>query len=92
MADDFPRITDIALAALRARVGNVVPRPQPYIETATEDAIRHWTMGIGDRNPLYLDPAYAQATGMAVRSPGKKRLARMISVSCACTCALTRSR
>lgn len=60
--DPFPRITDAALDALRARVGTIVPRPQPYIETATEDAIRHWTMGIGDRNPLYLDPAYAAAT------------------------------
>ena len=61
-ADPFPRITDAALDDLRARVGKVVPRPQPYIETATEDAIRHWTMGIGDRNPLYLDPSYGNAT------------------------------
>jgi acyl dehydratase len=60
--DPFPRITDATLNDLRARVGTVVPRPQPYIETATEDAIRHWTMGIGDRNPLYLDASYANAT------------------------------
>ena len=26
-------------------------RPEPYIETATRDAIRHWAHGIGDRNP-----------------------------------------
>ena len=62
ITDRFPRITDEALDALRQRIGKVVPRPQPYIETATEDAIRHWTMGIGDRNPLYLDAAYAAAS------------------------------
>jgi acyl dehydratase len=60
--DPFPRITDESLGALRARVGQVVPRPQPYIETATEDAIRHWTMGIGDRNPLYLGGGFAPPT------------------------------
>ena len=60
--DKFPRITDATLDDLRSRVGKVVPRPQPYIETATEDAIRHWTMGIGDRNPLHMDAAYAAKT------------------------------
>jgi acyl dehydratase len=49
----FPTITDEALAALRARVGQPVRRPEPYIETATHDAIRHWAHGIGDRNPRW---------------------------------------
>jgi acyl dehydratase len=49
----FPTITDEALAALRARVGVPVPRPEPYIEVATRDAIRHWAHGIGDRNPYW---------------------------------------
>jgi acyl dehydratase len=49
----FPTITGEALAALRARVGQPVRRPEPYIETATRDAIRHWAHGIGDRNPLW---------------------------------------
>jgi acyl dehydratase len=49
----FPTITDDALAALRARIGQPVPRPEPYVETATRDAIRHWAHGIGDRNPLW---------------------------------------
>jgi N-terminal half of MaoC dehydratase len=47
----FPTITDEALGALRARLGQPVRRPEPYIEVATRDAIRHWAHGIGDRNP-----------------------------------------
>src|SRR5512145_2949658 len=49
----FPTITAEALDALRARIGQPVRRPQPYVETATRDAIRHWAHGIGDRNPLW---------------------------------------
>jgi len=45
----FPTITAEALAALQARLGRPVPRPEPYIEVATRDAIRHWAHGIGDR-------------------------------------------
>ncbi|MBI3824768.1 MAG: MaoC family dehydratase N-terminal domain-containing protein [Candidatus Rokubacteria bacterium] len=55
MSDDrrarFPVITDEALAALRAFLGKPVRRPEPYVEVATRDAIRHWAHGIGDRNP-----------------------------------------
>ncbi|HEU5197629.1 MAG TPA: MaoC family dehydratase N-terminal domain-containing protein [Methylomirabilota bacterium] len=47
----FPTITNEALGALRARLGQPVRRPEPYIEVATRDAIRHWAHGIGDRNP-----------------------------------------
>ena len=49
----FPTITPEALASLRALVGRPVRRPEPYIETATRDAIRHWAHGIGDRNPFW---------------------------------------
>ena len=35
----FPVITDDALAALRRRIGQPVRRPEPYIETATRDAV-----------------------------------------------------
>lgn len=55
----FPAITPEALEALRARIGQPVLPPQPYIEVATRDAIRHWAHGIGDRNPLWSDPDYA---------------------------------
>ena len=58
----FPTITPDALAALRARLGQPVRRPEPYIETATRDAIRHWAHGIGDRNPFWLDAGIAPPT------------------------------
>ena len=51
----FPTITPEALAALRARIGRPVRRPEAYIEVATRDAIRHWAHGIGDRNPFWAE-------------------------------------
>src|SRR5947207_1600406 len=58
----FPTITDEALTALRARVGQPVRRPEPYIEVATRDAIRHWAHGIGDRNPYWTASGVAPPT------------------------------
>src|SRR2546422_9603802 len=58
----FPVITPPALAELRARIGQPVPRPEPYIEVATGDAVRHWTAGIGDRNPFWLRAGVAPPT------------------------------
>lgn len=58
----FPVITDEALAALQARIGRPAPRPEPYIEVATRDAIRHWAHGIGDRNPLWTEQGIAPPT------------------------------
>src|SRR3989454_12459831 len=58
----FPVITPEALAELRQRIGIPVRRPEPYIETATRDAVRHWTAGIGDRNPFWLDAGVAPPT------------------------------
>ncbi len=49
----FPVITEQSLKELRERIGRPVRRPQPYIEIATRDAIRHWADGIGDRNPFW---------------------------------------
>jgi len=58
----FPVITAEALAELRRRIGIPVRRPEPYIETATRDAVRHWMAGIGDRNPFWLDAGVAPPT------------------------------
>jgi len=58
----FPTITPESLAALRARVGQPVRRPEPYIEAATRDAIRHWAHGIGDRNPYWTTAGVAPPT------------------------------
>jgi acyl dehydratase len=58
----FPVITAAALADLQARIGQTVPRPEPYIEVATRDAVRHWAAGIGDRNPFWLEAGVAPPT------------------------------
>lgn len=58
----FPRITDEALGALRALVGKEIRRPEPYLEVATRDAIRHWAHGIGDRNRLWAAARIAPPT------------------------------
>jgi acyl dehydratase len=61
-ASRFPLITDEALDELRSRIGQTFERPRPHVTEATIDSIRHWALGIGDGNPLYLDPAYAADT------------------------------
>jgi acyl dehydratase len=58
----FPTISDEALEILRARIGKPVRRPDPYIEVATRDAIRHWAHGIGDRNASWLRRRIAPPT------------------------------
>src|SRR5229473_8042604 len=58
----FPTITPEALESLRSRIGKAVPRPEPYIEVATRDAIRHWAQGIGDRSPFWAEARVAPPT------------------------------
>ncbi len=58
----FPTITEEGLAELRRFIGQPVRRPEPYIEVATRDAIRHWAHGIGDRNPFWTEHGVAPPT------------------------------
>ena len=58
----FPTITDEALAPLRALMGKEIRRPEPYIEVASRDAIRHWAHGICDRNPYWAEAGVAPPT------------------------------
>ncbi len=55
------RITDEALAVLRSDIGKQRELDQ-YNTVASEDAIRHYAIGIGDDSPRWLDPAYAART------------------------------
>ncbi len=55
-------LTDEAIAALKARIGQPRPSRQPWLEEATKDAIRHHADGIGDYNPLWRDEGYARGT------------------------------
>jgi acyl dehydratase len=56
----FPKITDQALDALRARKNVRIENTlEPWCHEATRDNIRHYAHGIGDDNPLWCDPSYA---------------------------------
>jgi acyl dehydratase len=59
----FPKITDKALDALRARKNVRIENTlEPWCHEATRDNIRHYAHGIGDDNPLWCEPAYAAKT------------------------------
>ncbi|MBI2907069.1 MAG: MaoC family dehydratase N-terminal domain-containing protein [Chloroflexi bacterium] len=55
------RLTDEAIAEFLKRSGKY-RAAVPWNKVATEDAIRHFALGIGDDNPLWNDPAYAEGT------------------------------
>jgi len=49
------------LARLRSKIGKRVEiNEPPYLTEVSRDAVRHWAWAIGDKNPLYLDEAYAK--------------------------------
>lgn len=59
----FPKITEQGLADLRKRIGVKIENTvEPWNYEASRDAIRHYAHGIGDDNPLWNDPAYAEKT------------------------------
>lgn len=61
--EQFPKITEEGVAALRERIGVKIERTvEPWCYEATRDNIRHYAHGIGDDNPLWCDPAYAKQT------------------------------
>src|SRR6195952_4390989 len=61
--DRFPKITDEGLEQLRKRLGVLITDTvEPWNFEATRDAIRHYAHGIGDDNPLWNDPSYAEST------------------------------
>jgi acyl dehydratase len=81
MADDSlvkGRITEESLALMRRRIG--FPNPtlrvgvlsEPWNIRATGDAMRRFSLCIGDDNPLYCDPDYAASTrwGEVIAPPG----------------------
>jgi len=61
--ESFPRITEAGLDDLRQRLGVKISRdPEPWCYEATRDNIRHYAHGIGDDNPLWCEPDYANQT------------------------------
>ena len=60
---EFPTITEQALDDLRSRIGVPIgATAEPWCHEATRDNIRHYAHGIGDDNPLWCVPAYAEKT------------------------------
>jgi acyl dehydratase len=58
-------ITDEGLAEVEELIGVPLRRSRmQWIETTTKDAIKHFAWGIGDDNPLWLDPNYAVASSV----------------------------
>jgi acyl dehydratase len=58
---EFPKITEQGLDELRARLGQpITSQAEPWCHEATRDNIRHYAHGIGDDNPLWCVPAYAE--------------------------------
>lgn len=72
------QITDESVEMMRRRIGYPNPTVRsgivtlPWNTTCTPDAIRHWTEGYGDDNPLYVDPDYGKSTrwGSQIAPPG----------------------
>jgi len=64
----FAKITEEALAELRARIGKSPSRKTPpfYTEINT-DAARHFAHAMGDDNPLYCDPDYGPRTRWGIQ-------------------------
>ncbi|MDD9936356.1 MAG: MaoC family dehydratase N-terminal domain-containing protein [Myxococcales bacterium] len=59
----FPKITEAGLDDLRKRIGIPIrDTVEPWNYEASRDAIRHYAHGIGDDNPLWTDPHYAERT------------------------------
>jgi acyl dehydratase len=60
---EFIGITDAAIGDLHKRIGVKIGRTlEPWCYEATRDNIRHYAHGIGDDNPLWCDPDYAQGS------------------------------
>ncbi|MEE8471976.1 MAG: MaoC family dehydratase N-terminal domain-containing protein [Dehalococcoidia bacterium] len=63
-------ITDDMVADLRARLGvDFQPRDTWFNVEATKDAIRHFSHGIGDDNPLWCDEEYARKSQGGLMAP-----------------------
>jgi acyl dehydratase len=61
MSELFPVITDDGLNDLKRRIGvPIVGSLEPWCHEATRDNIRHYAHGIGDDNPLWCNPEYAE--------------------------------
>ncbi len=56
-------LNDDTIAAVRRRIGIPVRySPRSHNESSSTDSFRHFALAYGDDNPMYTDPAHAQAS------------------------------
>ncbi|GAC1653080.1 MAG: MaoC family dehydratase N-terminal domain-containing protein [Candidatus Dormibacteraceae bacterium] len=78
------QITDEAVAAARAMIGQILRPEGPYLQDVTPDTLRNFCNGIGDLNPLYRDQEHGRYSrygsmighpnfGFAFGWPGRSR-------------------
>jgi acyl dehydratase len=72
---EFPTIKDEEVLALREMIGQPVRSDRPHVTELTADAVRHYALGIGDNNPLWVEPGYAQAHSLPHYAPPTALLA-----------------
>jgi acyl dehydratase len=72
---EFASIDDGQVELLRTMIGQPIRSDRPHVTQLTSDAIRHYALGIGDRNPLWTDPEYAAAQGLPQLAPPTALLA-----------------
>jgi acyl dehydratase len=72
---EFAQVDPAQVDELRAMIGKPIRSDRPHVTELTPDAIRHYALGIGDRNPLWTDPDYAAARGRPQLAPPSALLA-----------------
>lgn len=65
----FKKITVAHVESLRAMIGKPIRSDRPHITELSADAIRHYALGIGDRNPLWLRPRIRGDGDLGHRAP-----------------------
>ena len=66
---EFATISDADVAHLRSMIGVPIRSQRPHVSELSPDAIRHYAYGIGDRNPLWVDPEYPRTRGREQGAP-----------------------
>ena len=79
-------LDDAALTAWQGRIGVEMRISNIFNQNASFEAIRNYSNGIGDDNPLYRDAEYGKKTrfGAMVASPGTKRFRLSLSLGLSC--------
>lgn len=63
----YGQITEDAVARVRGRIGKKFRIEQPFLRYVNADSIRHVAHGIGDTNPLWIDPQYGARTRYGIQ-------------------------